>query len=337
MEGGASRCADAAQPMQDGLEDIVQFLVAGHAGSTPRPVGKVASGGRALAHCAGHCRHHQRTGHRADADLRRSRRRRRGRGGRDRGPAHAPAGRDRQVLAVTHLPQVAACADHHLVVSKQLQRDATLSSVAGARASSAWPRSRACSAANAARHHPGPCQGNAAGCSNDVTLRTEQTMDLELVLITGMSGSGKSVALHALEDAGYYCVDNLPPELAAAVCAAAAGAPGHARGDRHGCAQCRLPAPGARTPAGTCATWAWSSSRSSWTATTDTLVRRYSESRRKHPLSQPDARSLPPSSAGAGGRDRAGTRTAGRPARARAGHRHQPDPAVPAAALCQVR
>ena len=28
-----------------------------------------------------------------------------------------------------------------------------------------------------------------------------------------MSGSGKSVALHALEDAGYYCVDNLPPEL----------------------------------------------------------------------------------------------------------------------------
>lgn len=32
-------------------------------------------------------------------------------------------------------------------------------------------------------------------------------------MISGMSGSGKSVALHALEDAGYYCVDNLPPEL----------------------------------------------------------------------------------------------------------------------------
>ncbi len=38
-------------------------------------------------------------------------------------------------------------------------------------------------------------------------------MALELLFITGMSGSGKSVALHALEDAGYYCVDNLPPEL----------------------------------------------------------------------------------------------------------------------------
>jgi RNase adapter protein RapZ len=37
--------------------------------------------------------------------------------------------------------------------------------------------------------------------------------DIELVLITGISGSGKSVAVAALEDAGYYCVDNLPPEL----------------------------------------------------------------------------------------------------------------------------
>ncbi|MCA3240538.1 MAG: RNase adapter RapZ [Rubrivivax sp.] len=35
----------------------------------------------------------------------------------------------------------------------------------------------------------------------------------EVLLITGISGSGKSVALHALEDAGYFCVDNLPPEL----------------------------------------------------------------------------------------------------------------------------
>jgi UPF0042 nucleotide-binding protein len=35
----------------------------------------------------------------------------------------------------------------------------------------------------------------------------------EIVLITGISGSGKSIALHALEDAGFYCVDNLPPEL----------------------------------------------------------------------------------------------------------------------------
>ena len=35
----------------------------------------------------------------------------------------------------------------------------------------------------------------------------------EVVLISGISGSGKSQALHALEDAGFFCVDNLPPEL----------------------------------------------------------------------------------------------------------------------------
>jgi UPF0042 nucleotide-binding protein len=36
---------------------------------------------------------------------------------------------------------------------------------------------------------------------------------MELILVSGISGSGKSTAIHALEDAGYYCVDNLPPEL----------------------------------------------------------------------------------------------------------------------------
>jgi RNase adapter protein RapZ len=35
----------------------------------------------------------------------------------------------------------------------------------------------------------------------------------EVILVTGISGSGKSVALHALEDSGFFCVDNLPPEL----------------------------------------------------------------------------------------------------------------------------
>ena len=35
----------------------------------------------------------------------------------------------------------------------------------------------------------------------------------DVVLVTGMSGAGKSVAMHAMEDAGLYCVDNLPAEL----------------------------------------------------------------------------------------------------------------------------
>jgi len=36
---------------------------------------------------------------------------------------------------------------------------------------------------------------------------------MQLILISGMSGSGKSIALNVLEDAGYYCVDNLPATL----------------------------------------------------------------------------------------------------------------------------
>jgi UPF0042 nucleotide-binding protein len=34
--------------------------------------------------------------------------------------------------------------------------------------------------------------------------------DMKLVILSGLSGSGKSVALHTLEDMGYYCIDNLP-------------------------------------------------------------------------------------------------------------------------------
>jgi UPF0042 nucleotide-binding protein len=36
---------------------------------------------------------------------------------------------------------------------------------------------------------------------------------MQLILLSGLSGSGKSIALHVLEDAGYYCVDNLPATL----------------------------------------------------------------------------------------------------------------------------
>jgi RNase adaptor protein for sRNA GlmZ degradation len=35
----------------------------------------------------------------------------------------------------------------------------------------------------------------------------------QLVILTGLSGSGKSTVLHAFEDMGFYCVDNLPIEL----------------------------------------------------------------------------------------------------------------------------
>src|ERR1022692_462042 len=40
---------------------------------------------------------------------------------------------------------------------------------------------------------------------------------MQLFLISGLSGSGKSVALKVLEDSGFYCVDNLPADLLAAL------------------------------------------------------------------------------------------------------------------------
>src|SRR6201746_916476 len=40
-----------------------------------------------------------------------------------------------------------------------------------------------------------------------------QTRLQDLVVITGFSGAGKSTAMNVFEDAGYFCVDNLPPEM----------------------------------------------------------------------------------------------------------------------------
>ena len=40
-----------------------------------------------------------------------------------------------------------------------------------------------------------------------------QKHETEVVIITGMSGAGKTVAIQSFEDLGYYCIDNLPPEL----------------------------------------------------------------------------------------------------------------------------
>jgi len=119
----------SAQPLQSGLEDV-SFLVAGHAGSTPRPVGKVASGGELsrIALAIAVTTSQLGTAQTLIFDEVDS-----GVGGavaETVGRLMRQLGGDRQVLAVTHLPQVAACADHHLVVAKQLSGKFTLSTVA---------------------------------------------------------------------------------------------------------------------------------------------------------------------------------------------------------------
>ena len=112
-------------------------------------------------------------------------------------------------------------------------------------------------------------------------------MAMEIVLITGMSGSGKSVALHALEDAGYFCVDNLPPELLLPFVSLEQG---H-RAQRLAIAMdVRSASSLDQVPAllETLRQQGVDVKPLFLDATTDTLVHRYSETRRKHPLSQTD-------------------------------------------------
>ena len=134
MSGGRFEVALTMQdaPQSFGLESA-EFLVAGHAGSTPRPMAKVASGGElsriALAIAVTTSQLSQ-SGEAAgtlifdEVDA--------GVGGAVAdtvGRLMKQLGRDRQVMAVTHLPQVAACADHHFVVSKALRDGSTRSDV----------------------------------------------------------------------------------------------------------------------------------------------------------------------------------------------------------------
>lgn len=44
-------------------------------------------------------------------------------------------------------------------------------------------------------------------------MSTGSVQDIKMVIITGMSGAGKTVAIQSFEDLGYFCVDNLPPNL----------------------------------------------------------------------------------------------------------------------------
>lgn len=108
---------------------------------------------------------------------------------------------------------------------------------------------------------------------------------MQLVLVSGLSGSGKSIALRVLEDAGYYCVDNLPANFLMETVDFLADA-GHDRAavsiDARSAALPALPEHIAEL------------SRRGvdcrvlyLEASPDTLLRRFSETRRRHPLAGP--------------------------------------------------
>ncbi len=131
MQGGRFevQLEKTEHPTASGLESVL-FLVAGHPGSTPRPVGKVASGGELsrIALAIAVTTSELGTAQTLIFDEVDS-----GVGGavaETVGRLMKQLGKDRQVLAVTHLPQVAACADHHLVVSKHSDAQGTSSQVA---------------------------------------------------------------------------------------------------------------------------------------------------------------------------------------------------------------
>ena len=130
MQGGVFDVELLSLPHESrhGLEDVA-FLVAAHPGSTPKPVSKVASGGELSRIALAIAVTTSQLGSTEtlifdEVDS--------GVGG---AVAHTVGrllqqlGADRQVLAVTHLPQVAACADQHWVVSKTRDMNSTWSSV----------------------------------------------------------------------------------------------------------------------------------------------------------------------------------------------------------------
>jgi len=105
---------------------------------------------------------------------------------------------------------------------------------------------------------------------------------MQLILVSGLSGSGKSIALDVLEDAGFYCIDNLPASLLDDVLAFVSGV-GHDRVavavDARSAALASLTEQvGALKARGIDYRLLFLE------ATAPTLLRRYSETRRRHPL-----------------------------------------------------
>ncbi len=107
---------------------------------------------------------------------------------------------------------------------------------------------------------------------------------MELVLITGLSGSGKSVALAVLEDAGYYCVDNFPGKLFNSLVDTLAAA-GHARVALTMDARSGNDMADFTAHVDSLRARGVSFKMLYIDAKDDTLIKRYSETRRRHPLS----------------------------------------------------
>lgn len=110
----------------------------------------------------------------------------------------------------------------------------------------------------------------------------------DVVVITGMSGSGRTQALHVFEDMGYFCIDNLPPRLILQLAELVGINSGVGR---HLAATCDLRSQGLFDEISDSLTALREHELSCKVVFLDTadeiLMRRYDENRRRHPLAQP--------------------------------------------------
>ena len=114
------------------------------------------------------------------------------------------------------------------------------------------------------------------------------------MIITGFSGAGKSTAMNVFEDAGYFCVDNLPPrdDREPGRALPPRGLEGRARRGRLGHARRRVLRGARRRARRARSHRAGATACCSSTPRTQTLLNRYKETRRRHPLA-PGGRSRP--------------------------------------------
>ncbi len=114
---------------------------------------------------------------------------------------------------------------------------------------------------------------------------------MKLVVVSGLSGSGKSVALHTLEDLGYYCIDNLPAGLLSVLAQELSLAPNPVQNAAVGIDARNLPQALQQFTQmlDQLKQRGISSEILFLTCETETLIKRFSETRRRHPLSNGDA------------------------------------------------
>ena len=124
------------------------------------------------------------------------------------------------------------------------------------------------------------------GDAMDAAERSERIPDI--VIITGMSGSGRTQAMHVFEDMGYFCIDNLPPRLIAQLAELVGINTGVGR---HLAVTCDLRSQGLfdelLDAVAALEEREMSCDIVFLEASDEVLIRRYSENRRRHPIAKP--------------------------------------------------